>query len=444
MKRLLPVFAIIAFLLPVNMFAQFDAREPGLYAFVKGECIPLPSTVSHSSSGSSGSLAFSSVNASSTTIYYDGLTSGVISDDTFILVIDPERAVYTSTNPFNKTMSPDDIAIVPLKNDPEKLYRELDASKSIGIANVSMVFEPGSLGFEWEKICDNTFKIKVHGLQPGEYGIALRPYRTQRFEYRLIFGFTVPKGYLEGRVTEMNTSIDRNAPYVYTPQKPSNIPPKDLREGGFNKSLWRLEFGYINRSWVCNYPSAKQREDLFGDGGKFMHGWNFGALITPSFDWGLGLRTGLFVEAYASKSQRITYYCQNFCEFDLYVPLHALYRIPFKKDVALDIFGGAGFQWAFYGGYNNKKGVEWQPGRRPDPGLVSPEKHVYGNGWPERINWQAELGVNFRYEVIGISFSYGFGLVDHHLKNSFDEGKTYETATSSRQDKMQVTVSMFF
>lgn len=446
MKLNILIVAALALILPVNASAQeYDTREPGIYAIVRGESIPLKYTSSHSGRSSGRDIDSRSPGndyIGTSESFYNGLSSGIIADATFVLVNDPERSIYTAYDPFIKLLTPADMVIVRLAVNPEKGRRELTTDRAIGIENVELVFREGGLSFEYKQISENSYKIQVSGLEPGEYGIAFRVPHSRDFDYYYgVYGFTIPKGYLEGRITEMNTPTERGVTYADIPPAGPKKEQKGLREGGYNKTWWEIDFGYINKSWICNYPSLKQREEFFGDGGKLMHGINFGVLLTPSTDWGLGLRTGVFGEAYISKSSRIKEYCAEFGEMNLYVPLHASFRFPFKKDRALEVFGGAGFQWVIVGSYSKPKGTAWT-GRRPDPQLTNPEKHIYGNGWPERTNWQAELGVRLRYERLGVSFTYGFGLTNHRLQNSFDGGATFETATTSRQDKMQLTISM--
>ncbi len=453
MKLQISLIAVFALLFPVSMSAQLDTRAPGIYAIVRGESIPLKYSSSGYSSSSRGWFA----NSETVTFYRGGMTSGVTADNTFVLVNDPEQFGYMANDPFFWHLTPADMVVVRLTVNPEKKRRELESQIEYEIGDVGVVISNGGLEFDWEQISENSYKISVRGLEPGEYGIAFRAGGSQghisragssqsfAFDYNYgIYGFTIPRGYLEGRITEMNTPIDRDTEYAIIPPASEVKPEKDLKKGGYEKVLWDLEFGYVNKSWICNYPSGRQREDLFGDKGKLLHGMYFGAMLTPSFDWGLGLRTGVLAEAYISKSSRITEYCRDYSEFDLYFPLHLSYRFPFKKDIALTIYGGAGFEWAVAGNYNETKGTAWVPGRRPVPVLTDPKKHVFGNGWPENINWQAELGLNFRFEHIGFSFTYGFGLVDHHLQNSFDGGNQYEAAATSRQDRMQATISMYF
>lgn len=209
-------------------------------------------------------------------------------------------------------------------------------------------------------------------------------------------------------------------------------------------SHWSFVIGYVNKSWICTYPSGTQREDFFGDTeDKFLHGIQFGGLFNPSFDWGLGLRTGLFLEVYESKSSWIIRWCDRFAELDLYIPLHASYKIPLNQDFSLNLYGGIGFQWALTGRYEIDRGSKWtSTGYRPRTEIV--ETQEYGNGWPQKTNWQGELGMTFRYKALEIGFIYSYGLVDHGIQHTFDDGETYITASKSRQDKMQAFVAIMF
>jgi len=222
---------------------------------------------------------------------------------------------------------------------------------------------------------------------------------------------------------------------------------ENLWDGGYSRTNVEIVVGYVNKSWICSYDSGTQREDFFGDpDDKFLHGFQMGALYTPSFEWGLGLRTGLVFEIYQSRSRWITPFCNRFTEADMYIPLHASFRIPFTETMALNLFAGAGFQWAMRGQYENQVGVIWVPWRywRRPTALVEVAKQEYGYGWPQKVNWQAECGFNFRFSFFALSFTYSFGLVDHGIENSFDDGATYVTANRSRQDKMQASLIFAF
>lgn len=213
-------------------------------------------------------------------------------------------------------------------------------------------------------------------------------------------------------------------------------------KGDFEKTHWEILFGYVNKSWVCDYGYGVQREDYFGDpDAKFVHGVQMGALYTPSFDWGLGLRTGLLLEVYESKSKWVRQWCDQFSEGNLNIPVHASFRIPFDEFSCMNFYVGPSFQWVIQGRYEN---YAWSPSWRRPSGTVTVGTPEYGNGWPKRVNWQADCGVNFRYKVICVNFSYSFGLVDQAIENSFDEGQTFVKALRSRQDKMQATIMLSF
>jgi len=228
---------------------------------------------------------------------------------------------------------------------------------------------------------------------------------------------------------------------------PTNTNSHTIWNGGYEKTNWEVVIGYVNKSWRCTYESGTQREDFFGDpNDKFLHGIQMGALFTPSFDWGLGLRTGLLLEGYVSRSKWITAWCNHFSEGDMYIPLHASYRIPFDEEFGLNLFGGIGFQWAMQGRYVQQVGTAWPGGwwwRRPIPICIS-KRHEYGNGGPQRVNWQAECGFTLRFKVISASFIYSFGIKEHGIENTFDDGQTYVKSIKSRQDKMQACIAFTF
>jgi len=219
-----------------------------------------------------------------------------------------------------------------------------------------------------------------------------------------------------------------------------------LWNGGFDRSFWQVVVGYANKSWICTYDTGTQREDFFGDAKvKYFHGFQFGGYFTPSFVWGLGARTGLVFEAYQSKNECIRSFCDKFTEGNLYIPLQASFRIPIMEQMSLDFFGGMGFQWALQGRYEVGSGWTVTTGSSSSKSKTQTVGYQeYGNGWPKRVNWQAEYGFIFRYTCIGLSFTYSVGIVDQGISHTFDEGLTYKTAIRSRQDKMQANLIFVF
>lgn len=219
----------------------------------------------------------------------------------------------------------------------------------------------------------------------------------------------------------------------------------NLWSGGYENNKIELIVGYVNKQWTSKYSIGTRYENFFGEKNKRLHGMQFGMLYTPSYDWGLGLRTGAFFEAYFSVSNYVKARgWDNFTEGDMYIPLHASYRIPFTKNWGITFYGGMGFQWAIAGRYSQVRGYSYDfwTGKRVEYG--DSQAQSYGSGWPRNVNWQAEGGLNLRFNHVVLNFTYSYGLTNHRMENSFDGGNTYEIARESRQDKMTFSVGFTF
>jgi len=215
-----------------------------------------------------------------------------------------------------------------------------------------------------------------------------------------------------------------------------------LTHGGYDKLKYRILLGYVNKSYICTYPEhGTQTENIWGEPNRYFHGFQAGALYTPSFDWGLGLRTGGAIEVYISDRPWMDEYCNYYYEMDLYIPVQVSYRIPFTMDCALTLYGGAAFQWALGGRYVNNTSTGFSVWRGIYVDNKGPQQQYGVDGFPKAVNWEAEVGLEFRIKSVMFSFTYSFGLNNNDLSNTFDGGKTYIDATKSRQDKMQATIS---
>ena len=178
---------VCAFAFNINADAQMDEREPGLYAIVGEESIPLVYSNGTASVSSTGILG---VELGKKKCTYKEPTSGVLASGTFVMVINPEKKGITrsmkSYEPFIKTMTPNNILVLPLTVDKNK--RVYEEGKTIEGINISV---KDRMDFEWEQISDNSYEIRVLNLIPGEYGFVFRPAKLGEFDYSAIFGFTV-------------------------------------------------------------------------------------------------------------------------------------------------------------------------------------------------------------------------------------------------------------
>jgi len=246
----------------------------------------------------------------------------------------------------------------------------------------------------------------------------------------------------------VNTNSDGNT--LISVGDPSSHYGLPLNAGGYSKVNLAFLVGYVNKSCICKFPDGTKRIGSFFTDREFLHGAQLGVTYTPSFDWGLGLRTGVFFEFYECNSPLIDNRFPerkypHYTETDIYLPLHATYRIPFAWDFGLTFIGGMGYQHAFSGRYMERYAETW----RWKGGWSFREREIgrqeFGNGGPQKDNWQAEVGFNLRYKWIGLNFLYSFGVVDHRMKTNLDGcGESYgePSASFSRQDKMQVTISL--
>ena len=185
MKKLF-VICIAAVAAMCAASAQEDERMPGLYAVNGEESVRLTPVMSAQNNSSTGILG---VEIGKTIYKYKGETSDTKATGTFVLVCDMKKKVIKQTlkdyDVFIKTMTPDNIIIIPLEVDKgRRIYDE-------GLLLDGIRTEvKGRAEFEWERISDNSFIIRTE-LAPGEYAIAFRPARLGSFEFTAVFDFTV-------------------------------------------------------------------------------------------------------------------------------------------------------------------------------------------------------------------------------------------------------------
>ena len=178
--------------------------------------------------------------------------------------------------------------------------------------------------------------------------------------------------------------------------------------------------GYVNKTWRTDFGDRVVNENIWGEEDKRIHGVQIGIDIHPCLPMGLGIKSGLFYEFYYSESQSVKdagY--DDFREHNLYLPIHALYRIPFSRLVSLNFYGGIGFNWAMWGTYNNDYILRNGYGQREKDSRIE-AWHKYGNGEnPRHLNAQWEAGCFIKYKWFQLGFTYSRGLTDHHLYNGY-------------------------
>ena len=184
--RLISLALFCAMFFSNNSFAQMDWREPGIYAVFGGESTPLTYTNGMANSSSTNIIG---VEIGKKKFSYKGTESGVSASDTLVLVINPEKKAITKSlkayDPFIKSMTPNNIIIVPLLVDKNKRIYDEGAS----LEGIRLKVK-GRIDFEWEQISDNSYEMRLQNIVPGEYGVIFRPATLGEFDFTGIFGFT--------------------------------------------------------------------------------------------------------------------------------------------------------------------------------------------------------------------------------------------------------------
>lgn len=191
MKTHLIITAIaVLTLFPFESFAQKDERKPGIYAVVEEKAIPL--TYLYGKASVSGEN-FYGVEVSYNTYRFNGESSPVTTDSTFILVIDPQKREVVRKmkeyDPFIKSMKPAKLIVIPLTVNSEMHCREYYQGMKLETIRVD---DQPKIEFDWGKLSENSYVIRVHGLKPGEYGFVFKPEGGMGFDYTAIFDFTIP------------------------------------------------------------------------------------------------------------------------------------------------------------------------------------------------------------------------------------------------------------
>lgn len=190
-----------------------------------------------------------------------------------------------------------------------------------------------------------------------------------------------------------------------------------------------FSMGYVTKQWVSKGEGERFKENVWGDENKKLHGLQAGLHFQPCFSWGLGLYTGLFYEYYVSWSDEMKEngYMDKFQEHCAYMPIHAYYRIPFAKKVALSVHGGIGMDCGIHASFSS---TEYENSE--------PVTDYYGEeGFPKRFNLSAEIGVGIRVGPVQVKGQYSKGLTDHKFYSDLGDYKTI-------QNKLSLSVSWVF
>ena len=189
--------AMFLALFSMNIFAQEIDLEPGLYIIKGDEYVPVSYVSGKSVRSSTGIFGFE---LGKKQYEYKGNASENIYTGQFLMVCDESRKnvkyAWGKYEPFVKSMTPDNMVIIPLEVAKKKrIYYEGTLIEGINVSSHER--DP----FTWEQLSDNVYLITTE-LQPGEYGIALKPAKLGEYNFGVIFDFTVIKNYPVERIED--------------------------------------------------------------------------------------------------------------------------------------------------------------------------------------------------------------------------------------------------
>lgn len=176
-------------LTPCRTYAQFDDYDPGLYAVVNENVIPLEDAFNPVSTGTGGENILLPISNRRMYKRYEGETSGVNVTGAFVLVAGHDRAVYV--NNLDSELTPCSLKIIALTVNHEGHCREYQNEDALKIGDVSFINGPGGCDFEWYRIGENSFGIKMTDPKPGEYLFYIGGDKT------LAYCFTIPENVQE-------------------------------------------------------------------------------------------------------------------------------------------------------------------------------------------------------------------------------------------------------
>lgn len=173
-----------------------------------------------------------------------------------------------------------------------------------------------------------------------------------------------------------------------------------------------VAIGYVQKQMVTKGEGERYKQNIWGEEDKWLHGMQVGFYAQPCFSWGLGLYTGLFYEFYlSSNGSGADDEYDDWQEHNIVIPVHALFRLPFGKKVALSVHGGLGFSYAVYGAFKKSEYEDYTD--------------FYGeDAAPKRFNMALEGGLDFRVGPVQIGLLYSKGLNDHGSYSYLGDYKT--------------------
>lgn len=198
------------------------------------------------------------------------------------------------------------------------------------------------------------------------------------------------------------------------------------------------EFSWVSKQYATSAHLIEDsdikttiKENGIWDNGydHWLHGVRMGYHAQPSLKIGLGLYTGIFLEAYFSKTDEahaIDEIFDKYFELDLSFPLHVLYQIPLAKKFSIGFHTGPTLNWAMHGSYYDIA-LPNQQDTENFPDYTDFWKEPWA---PKRVNITWDFGLFIRLRGIMFSGTLSQGITDNKIYA--DWGRDARTVMNKR------------
>lgn len=221
-------------------------------------------------------------------------------------------------------------------------------------------------------------------------------------KYKLAFSYRGPGGLVS---KNENLTVDNNTPPTFISVLPIKSVHHNVFKRDFPRRSWGINVAYVMRSYSAKIGGKSYTRDWWGQDGH-ENGIQFGLAYQPYFGAGLGLNTGLYAEYFWTTNEDESAKVE---EWDLYAPLHLMFRLPIK-DYDFHISTGLGFEYGL-----SLKGKDLTA---DDGGW---ENIDFDDETPKAFNMYYEISAGVRLRALQLNFTYGLGLTKN--KNFIPEAE---------------------
>ena len=233
--------------------------------------------------------------------------------------------------------------------------------------------------------------------------------------------------YENGETQMFNQPVQQTVVYQQQPEQQSNQPEQaqttNSKKLQFNPQpsdnyIVGLTVGYAGRQMKIDgdkYPL------WMGEKNKMTSGFMFGLTVNPTFKYGIGLRTGLFLN-YSRESEKDhgeTYY---FNDVTLSMPLQISYRYEIIKKLSVMLYTGPVFD---FGAFANTNIWEYEYDIAKNDNLYTPEvwERFSGNKKYIGFNCSWGIGAGIQWDRLRLDIGGEFGMVNK-CKDMYDHTET--------------------